>query len=685
MLQLLLDTIPTRVFWKDRDSLYLGCNRLFAADAGYCSPRDIVGKTDFDMPWKEQADIYRADDRTVMRTATAKLGYEESQTISDGRTVHMRKNKVPLRDEEGRIIGVMGTYEDFTDRKTAEEQLRERESLYRTIFDHSPFSVALNSLSGEFVDVNEKFTEILGVAREEAIGRTPAELGIIEGAAQTTILDVIGRTEGSLDGYEILLRTRGGETKYGLLSTALVKLKDETLVLSMLNDVTQRKQAEESLRRSEEKYRELVQNANSIIFRWGRDGTIHFFNEFAQTFFGYTEEEIVGRSVLGTILPETETSGRDLQEMIGEIAAHPTYHGTNVNENMRKSGERIWVAWTNKPVFEQGGITEILSVGLDITARIHDQQALQESEARYRALFDSTQDAVFVMRGEQFIDCNNAALEMFGCYMEDLVGQTPLRFSPSIQPDGQSSVEKATEKIDAVCGGVPQRFEWRHSRLDGTAFDVEVSLDRLSSDDTPMLLAIVRDVTERKDAERRERELDLHKRDFYRKTIEAATEGKLIVCDLEEIEQATGPPIATYEIKRAEEAGVIREAITQIAESEGMDDSRVFDLVLCLGEAATNAIKHADGGKVSVHRRDGALLVLVVDDGPGMQAINLPDVALKRGYTTAMSLGMGYKAMISVADQVYLATGPAGTTVAVEMALQAAEKPVGEIALPDTW
>jgi anti-sigma regulatory factor (Ser/Thr protein kinase) len=116
-----------------------------------------------------------------------------------------------------------------------------------------------------------------------------------------------------------------------------------------------------------------------------------------------------------------------------------------------------------------------------------------------------------------------------------------------------------------------------------------------------------------------------------------------------------------------------------------MDESRVYDFVLCLGEAATNAIKHASRGEVSVYQRNGTLLLLVTDNGPGIQAINLPDVALKKGYSTTVSLGMGYKALISIADMVYLATGPEGTTVAVEMRLHPADRPVVEITLPDTW
>ena len=110
----------------------------------------------------------------------------------------------------------------------------------------------------------------------------------------------------------------------------------------------------------------------------------------------------------------------------------------------------------------------------------------------------------------------------------------------------------------------------------------------------------------------------------------------------------------------------------------------MYDLILCVGEAATNAVKHADSGQVSIHKRDDALIVVVQDNGPGIQEINLPDVALKRGYTTAISLGMGYKAMISVADQVYLTTGPEGTTVAVEMCIHPKPKQPSPM-LPDTW
>jgi PAS domain S-box-containing protein len=138
----------------------------------------------------------------------------------------------------------------------------------------------------------------------------------------------------------------------------------------MIDDITDRKRAEDRLAESERKYRMLVENANSIILRWNSEGRIIFLNEFGQRFFGYSEEELVGRHVIGTIVPPTEETSRDLRALMDQICADPNAFGQNVNENMRRNGERVWVAWANKIVRDaQGEVLEILSIGTDITAR----------------------------------------------------------------------------------------------------------------------------------------------------------------------------------------------------------------------------------------------------------------------------------------------------------------------------
>ncbi|MBN1536093.1 MAG: PAS domain S-box protein [Anaerolineales bacterium] len=124
MLQTVLDTIPVRVYWKDKKSVYMGCNHIFAHDAGLVSPEDIVGKNDFELAWLDQAEQYRIDDRVVSASGLPKLNYEELQSTTDDKLIWRQASKVPLRDAQGKVIGVLGTYEDITERKKAEEALR---------------------------------------------------------------------------------------------------------------------------------------------------------------------------------------------------------------------------------------------------------------------------------------------------------------------------------------------------------------------------------------------------------------------------------------------------------------------------------------------------------------------------------------------------------------------------------
>ena len=127
MLQLVLNSIPVRVFWKDRECVYLGCNQHFARDAGLEFPEQIIGKNDFELSWREHAELYRADDQQVMQDDVSKLNYEEPQTSPDGTPLWLRTSKLPLKDLDGNIFGIMGVYEDITERKRAEKGIHESE------------------------------------------------------------------------------------------------------------------------------------------------------------------------------------------------------------------------------------------------------------------------------------------------------------------------------------------------------------------------------------------------------------------------------------------------------------------------------------------------------------------------------------------------------------------------------
>jgi PAS domain S-box-containing protein len=188
-------------------------------------------------------------------------------------------------------------------------------------------------------------------------------------------------------------------------------------------DVIDGKRAEavlEMCKKSEQRYRELVENANSIMLTMDMSGRINFFNEFAQRFFGYRKEEILGKNVVGTIVPPYESTGRDLKQLIVDIAINPDAHANNVNENMLHNGERVWIAWTNKAIYDGNGKpVEILCVGNDITELKRAEDALHATQLKLSDAMDLARIAYWEVDPEtnEFI-FNNPFYSLYGTSAE---------------------------------------------------------------------------------------------------------------------------------------------------------------------------------------------------------------------------------------------------------------------------
>ena len=218
------------------------------------------------------------------------------------------------------------------------------------------------------------------------------------------------------------------------------KLKENTSKL---------KQAMDELQASEDKYRQLVENADCIIIRRNVKGEIVFFNEFAQKFFGYSEQEIIGKNVIGTIVPETDSYGRNLAKMIRDIGRRPELYATNENENICKDGRRVWIAWTNKPVRDkQGNITEILCVGHDITNRKE-----MENELRLLAtILQNSPDPTTVQDFEgNIISWNYGAEKVYGYSEEEALKMSISKIIPEHKREEIAAlIESLTKGEDTV-------------------------------------------------------------------------------------------------------------------------------------------------------------------------------------------------------------------------------------------
>ena len=299
----------------------------------------------------------------------------------DGTKRPVDDSGAPIRDDKGKIIGVVMVFRDITERKITLEQLRASEERHRSLVDNINVGIALISRNMEILALNnqmKKWYPEIDTSQKPICYKSfnkpsinnlcpdcPACLTMDDGEAHEAIRNVLADNEAR---------------NYRILSSPLKDKAGKIIAaIEMVEDITDQKKVREALQRSEFKYRELVQNANSIILRMDSQGNVTFFNEFAQQFFGYTEDEILGRNVVGSIVPKTDSELRNLAAMIRDIGLNPEEHANNENENMRKDGGRIWVSWTNKAIYdEDGNILEILCVGNDVTERkLLERQLLQ--------------------------------------------------------------------------------------------------------------------------------------------------------------------------------------------------------------------------------------------------------------------------------------------------------------------
>ncbi|MHC4133262.1 MAG: PAS domain-containing sensor histidine kinase [Planctomycetota bacterium] len=277
-----------------------------------------------------------------------------------------------------------------------------------------------------------------------------------------------------------------------------------------LKDITTKlEHAQEMLHVSEDKYRQLVENADCIILRMSKDGTITFFNEFAQKFFGYTERQILGKNAIGTIVPETDNSGRNIDELIRNIKQQPELYATYENENICKNGRRVWVYWANKAIHdEKRNITEILCVGHDITERKLMENKLKLLAAAVR----NSNDAITVQDLEgNIISWNFGAERIYGYKEVEAIKMNISRIIPDHKQDEMMSLTRRVLKGENI-----EFFETQRLAKNNRVLDISLTATLLKDENgKPFAITTTeRDITERRflekeilDITEREREL----------------------------------------------------------------------------------------------------------------------------------------------------------------------------------
>ncbi len=278
------------------------------------------------------------------------------------------------------VFLVMGALFAFFFERLRQAQAR-GETRFEATFEQAAVGIALVALDGSWLRVNGKLCEIVGYGHDELLERTFQDITYPDDLEQD-LEHVRQLLAGDLTTYAMEKRylRKDGSLVWVKLTVALVRKPDGSpdYFISVIEDIQARKESEADAIASEQRYRELVESANSAILRWAPDGRIAFFNTFAQRLFGWRAEEAIGEAV-SLLVPAQDSSGADLTGLVEDIANHPERYLNNINENICRDGRRVWMHWTNRALRDaHGEVAGILAVGNDITEQKQAEEALRQ-------------------------------------------------------------------------------------------------------------------------------------------------------------------------------------------------------------------------------------------------------------------------------------------------------------------
>ncbi len=501
VLQTVIQAAPVRIFWKDRESRYLGCNPLFATDAGRTGPEEVVGRSDQDLAWSEQAALYKADDRAVMETGEAKLGFEEPQTTPDGMHIVLRTSKVPLRDGQGEVFGILGVYEDITERRQAVEEIRRLldEAVEREFFLRQAQQVG--QVGGWRIELpagRMRWTEGVYGITELPLGYEPT----LEEAFGVYLPDSRQRLEaehlracetGEPFALQLQLRAaRSGATKWVQLLAQPHRGDDGQVdfLVGTIQDISRQKEQESA-------YQSLFEGASDGIFLAEEGGFVDC-NARGAELFDLPREQILGRRP-EDFSPERQPDGRLSSEVSREhirraMAGEPQlFEWQNLAVGRRAASVEITLSRINlrgKPFLQ--------AIVRDITERKRAEDALRASEARFRAVVQGSHDGIILLdpATRKVAVANEAMGRMLGYDEAELVGLDLEALHPSGElPRVLSQFDQLSGKEGVFLPNLPMR------RKDGSVFFADLASTPVRSDGEVYIAGFFRDVTERRQLE----------------------------------------------------------------------------------------------------------------------------------------------------------------------------------------
>lgn len=505
--------LPAAAWIKDLDGRYIYANDQ-AGPILSMSVQGLQGKTDEDVFPLEVAREFRKFDRRVLAEGGS-LQTRQRLIQSDGIEHHFIVNKFVVPGFDDKPAYVAGVAFDITELKRTEESLRESREKFSKIFDMAPVGITISSLSdGRFVDVNREGERLSGYRREEVIGRTALEFDIWKDPAERFSMIEEIKEKGVVRDREMTFRDRKGDILCGLFSAAVIDIQGEKHLLSIVSDITQRKKLEDERERLLAEFEAVLDSLNEGVVVCDLEGNIKTMNQAALGIYGFEKIEDFPRG-LPRYREFFELSGLD-----GAIVPVDRWPLARAGQGerftdyelhvLRKDTGKSWIcSYSGTPVRTRSNDIILCVITLrDITDRKREDEAFKESEARFHAIFNLAAVGIAqVSLTGQWMLMNQKLSDILGYSFAELESMTLLQIS---HPD---DIEPHLAHIRRLIAGEAPSYtmEKRYIRKDGSILwvNLNVTLVRDQYDNPLYFIAVVEDITERKDVEEEMRKLNM--------------------------------------------------------------------------------------------------------------------------------------------------------------------------------
>ncbi|MGE0089942.1 MAG: PAS domain S-box protein [Bacteroidales bacterium] len=399
-------------------------------------------------------------------------------------------------DANNNPVLIFGTIQDITDRKNTETAIKESEEKYRLLAENTlDIIFKLDIRIGEFKYINPACERILGFTPEEFYNTPLLESEFMHPDSRVNFEEAFANLKKGIapESFEFKVFDKNRNEKWISQRNTIIfdDLKNPLFLLGVATDVTEKKITELELKDSEEKYKNIFFNAPLGVMHYAESGTITDCNQQFVNILGSSRELLIGLNMINDLDNAKMTRSVKKSFSLGESYFEDWY--TSVTGKKKTFVRVLFKTTLNSKTNKVVGVCLVE----DFTERQKSKELIKEKEEKFRRLFESAIDSIFLLKDGVFIDCNHKTLEMFGCKQEDIIGKSPGFFSPEVQPDGSNSMEKSIEIINASQKGHIETFGWVHRKLDGTTFYTEVSLNSFKVGNEILVQAIVRDVTEK--------------------------------------------------------------------------------------------------------------------------------------------------------------------------------------------